>query len=89
MDQDPGFRIAVDEAKAGDGEGGVPIGSCLVSREGKVLGKGRNMRVQNGSAILHVRHSMRTKIATSIDCPPNKGRDGCTGEFWQTSGVCV
>ena len=49
-----GFREAVAEAKAGADEGGVPIGACLVSRGGKILGKGRNMRVQKGSAILHV-----------------------------------
>ena len=49
-----GYREAVSEAKAGAGEGGIPIGACLVSRDGKILGKGRNMRVQSKSAILHV-----------------------------------
>lgn len=54
MDSDPGFITAVQEAKAGFGEGGVPIGACLVSKEGEILGKGHNMRVQKGSATLHV-----------------------------------
>lgn len=54
MDSDPGFVAAVEEAKAGFEEGGVPIGACLVSKEGKILGRGHNMRVQKGSATLHV-----------------------------------
>lgn len=54
MDSDPGFVAAVEEAKAGFEEGGVPIGACLVSKEGEILGRGHNMRVQKGSATLHV-----------------------------------
>lgn len=54
MEHDIGFKAAVEEAKAGFEEGGVPIGACLVSQDGKVLGKGHNMRVQRGSATLHV-----------------------------------
>ena len=45
---------AVEEAKVGASEGGVPIGACLVSQEGRILGKGHNLRVQNKSATLHV-----------------------------------
>lgn len=54
MDQDPGFIAAVEEAKKGASEGGVPIGAALVSKDGKILGRGHNMRVQKGSATLHV-----------------------------------
>lgn len=54
MDNEPGFVAAVEEAKIGLREGGVPIGACLVSQEGKILGRGHNMRVQKGSATLHV-----------------------------------
>ena len=50
---DPGFLAALEEGKKGAAEGGVPIGACLVSKDGKILGQGHNMRVQNGSAILH------------------------------------
>lgn len=57
MDSDPGFVAAVEEAKAGFDEGGVPIGACLVSKEGKILGRGHNLRVQKESATLHVRLS--------------------------------
>ena len=51
---DQGFLVALDECKKGASEGGVPIGACLVAKDGKILGQGHNMRVQNGSAILHV-----------------------------------
>lgn len=54
MEQDPGFIVAVEEAKQGAAEGGVPIGACLVSKDGKILGRGHNMRVQKGSPVLHV-----------------------------------
>ncbi|USW54178.1 Putative cytidine and deoxycytidylate deaminase domain, cytidine deaminase [Septoria linicola] len=50
---DPGFIAALEEAKQGFAEGGVPIGACLVAADGKILGRGHNMRVQKGSAILH------------------------------------
>lgn len=46
------FRVAVEEAERGLAEGGIPIGSVLVHR-GRVLGRGRNRRVQSGSAVLH------------------------------------
>jgi cytosine/creatinine deaminase len=38
--------IAISEAQAGFDEGGIPIGACLVSKDGKVLAKGRNLRMQ-------------------------------------------
>ncbi|KAH8815076.1 putative cytosine deaminase [Xylogone sp. PMI_703] len=53
MNDQEGFAIAVEEAKASFEEGGVPIGAALVSKEGKLLGRGHNMRVQSGSPILH------------------------------------
>jgi cytosine/creatinine deaminase len=52
-DSDPGFLAALEEAKAGSNEGGVPIGACLVAADGRLLGRGHNMRVQKGSATLH------------------------------------
>lgn len=57
MEQDPGFIAAVEEAKIGAAEGGVPIGAALVSKDGRILGRGHNMRFQKGSATLHVSHS--------------------------------
>jgi cytosine deaminase len=46
------YQAAYDEAEKGYQEGGIPIGSVLV-HEGEIIGRGRNRRVQNGSAILH------------------------------------
>jgi len=43
---------AIDEAKQGLTEGGIPIGSVLV-HNGEILGRGHNQRTQKGSAILH------------------------------------
>jgi cytosine/creatinine deaminase len=51
---DPGFIAAVEEAKAGLAEGGIPIGGCLVAADGTILGRGRNLRMQKGSPTLHV-----------------------------------
>jgi len=43
---------AIDEAARGRAEGGIPIGAVLVHR-GRILGRGHNRRVQQGSAVLH------------------------------------
>lgn len=46
------MRVAIEEARQGVSEGGIPIGSLLVHR-GTILGRGHNRRVQRGSVILH------------------------------------
>src|SRR5512145_573992 len=46
------MTAAIDEAKQGLRDGGIPIGSVLV-HEGRIIGRGHNRRVQRGSAILH------------------------------------
>src|SRR3954470_6295999 len=46
------LAAAIAEAKAGLAEGGIPIGAVLVHR-GVIIGRGRNRRVQQGSAVLH------------------------------------
>ncbi len=46
------LQAAIDEAKKGFDEGGIPIGSVLV-HDGKIIGRGHNRRIQKGSAILH------------------------------------
>src|SRR5438552_14719313 len=46
------LSAAIEEAKKGRAEGGIPIGSVLVHR-GRIIGRGHNRRVQKGSAILH------------------------------------
>jgi cytosine deaminase len=57
------LRLAIEEARQGLAEGGIPIGSVLVI-DNQVVGRGHNRRVQNGSAILHA----------EMDCLENAGR---------------
>src|ERR1041384_4101973 len=52
MNRDPWLAAAIEEARRGLSEGGIPIGSVLV-HEGKIIGRGHNCRVQTGSAIDH------------------------------------
>jgi creatinine deaminase len=49
---DPFMLAAIEEARKGLAEGGIPIGSVLVI-DGQIVGRGHNRRVQRGSAILH------------------------------------
>ena len=46
------LEVAIEEARKGMAEGGVPIGSVIV-HGGRIIGRGHNRRVQQGSAILH------------------------------------
>lgn len=46
------LKAAIEEAKKGMEEGGIPIGSVIVYNGG-IIGKGHNRRVQNGSVVLH------------------------------------
>lgn len=46
------MQTAIDEARIGATEGGIPIGSVIV-HAGRIIGRGHNRRVQQGSAILH------------------------------------
>ena len=46
------MQAAVEEARQGLAEGGIPIGSVLV-HQGKIIGRGHNRRVQKGSTTLH------------------------------------
>lgn len=50
--RDPFMQAAVDEAYQGLSEGGIPIGSVLV-HDGKIIGRGHNMRMQSGNPLLH------------------------------------
>lgn len=49
---DPFMQAAIDEAMLGLAEGGIPIGSVIV-HQGRIIGRGHNRRVQQGSAIRH------------------------------------
>ena len=57
------MQAAIQEAKKGLAEGGIPIGSVLV-KDGKIIGRGHNKRVQENDPIIHA----------EIDCLRNAGR---------------
>ena len=59
------MQAAIDQARMGLAEGGIPIGSVLV-RDGKIIARGRNKRVQEKNPILH----------GEMDCLNNAGRMG-------------
>ena len=46
------LKAAIDEAKKGFAEGGIPIGSVIVYNN-EIIGRGHNRRIQNGSVVLH------------------------------------
>jgi cytosine deaminase len=47
------LQTAIDEARAGLAEGGIPIGAALFNAEGKLLGRGHNRRVQENDPSVH------------------------------------
>ncbi|MFA5366756.1 MAG: nucleoside deaminase [Dehalococcoidia bacterium] len=59
------LKAAIDEARKGLAEGGIPIGSVLV-KDGEIVGCGHNRRVQNDDPMAHA----------EIDCLKNAGRIG-------------
>ena len=67
MNSDPFLAAAIDEARQGLKEGGIPIGSVLVYR-GRIIGRGHNQRVQKGSTIHHA----------EMNCLENAGRQAAS-----------
>ncbi len=63
MRMDEFLKVALDEARLGLAEGGIPIGSALVV-DGQLVSRGHNRRIQKGSATLHA----------EMDCLENAGR---------------
>jgi len=61
------MQAALEEARKGREEGGIPIGSVLV-HNGVIIGRGHNRRVQNGSVIRHA----------EMDCLENAGRQSAS-----------
>jgi cytosine/creatinine deaminase len=83
MSHDQTFlRLAFNEAQLGLTEGGIPIGAVLV-HDGRVIGRGHNRRVQNGSAILH----------GEMDALENAGRQPasvyCNSVMYTTLSPCI
>ncbi len=59
------MQAAIDEARKGLSEGGIPIGSVLV-KDGNIIGRGHNRRIQENDPVIHA----------EIDCLRNAGRIG-------------
>ena len=57
------MKVAIEEARKGLSEGGIPIGAVLVC-DGRIIGRGHNQRIQKESAVLHA----------EIDCLEDAGR---------------
>ncbi len=75
------MKAALEEAEMGLREGGIPIGSVFVI-DGKIVGRGHNKRVQDGSVVLHA----------EMDCLENTGRlkakDYKKGVLYSTLSPC-
>lgn len=53
LDYNAMLAVAVEEARTGLAEGGIPIGAALFDKNGKLLGRGHNRRVQENDASIH------------------------------------
>lgn len=73
------LQVAIEEARLGLSEGGVPIGAALFDQRGNLLGRGHNRRVQEGDPSVHGetdafrkagrQHSYRDKIMVTTLAP--------------------
>jgi cytosine/creatinine deaminase len=53
LDYQAMLKVAIEEAKQGLAEGGIPIGAALFDKNGNLLGRGHNRRVQEGDPSIH------------------------------------
>lgn len=72
ISEDEFMLAAIEEARKGLKEGGIPIGSVLV-HQGKIIGRGHNRRIQEGSVIKHgemdaLENAGRLPAATYQEC---------------------
>ncbi|MCO5762284.1 MAG: hypothetical protein NHG36_12345 [Chromatiaceae bacterium] len=95
------MQAAIEEARAGLAEGGIPIGS-VIAHAGPIIGRGHNRRVQQGSAILHAEMDANPRAAARVfpaqaginrSAVPVAHRDfmkmGATGPCALGEGHCV
>src|SRR5713226_9465590 len=62
------LRVALEEARQGLAEGGVPVGAALFDADGKLLGRGRNRRVQEGDPSVHAETDAFRKAGRQRSC---------------------
>ena len=53
LDYEKLLQVAIEEARLGLSEGGVPVGACLADQQGNILGRGHNQRVQQGDPTIY------------------------------------
>src|SRR5579872_458401 len=63
------LAVAVEEARAGLAEGGIPIGAALFQRDGTLLGRGHNRRLQDGDPSVHAETDAFRKAGRRRDYP--------------------
>jgi cytosine/creatinine deaminase len=78
-DYDAMLKVALEEARRGLAEGGIPIGAALFTRSGELLGAGHNRRVQENDPSVHAetdafrkagrQHSYRDKVMVTTLAP--------------------
>ena len=58
------IKVALDEARTGLAEGGIPIGAALIDADGRLVAAGRNRRLQDAACVMHA----------EINCLYNAGK---------------
>lgn len=90
FDDKKGMQIALEEARQSVAQGGIPIGGALIHKDGRVLGRGHNMRMQKGLPTLHgeistLESAGRLPGAVYKDCTMYTTLSPCL----MCSGACV
>ncbi|KAK9456809.1 cytidine deaminase-like protein [Dipodascopsis uninucleata] len=90
MDDELGMAVAYEEAVKGYEEGGIPIGAALVSKDGVVLGRGHNERIQKNNPILHAETSALIN-AGNVDAEVYKSATmySTLASCFMCSGACI
>jgi pyrimidine deaminase RibD-like protein len=79
------MQAAIEEARAGLAEGGIPIGS-VTAHAGPIIGRGHNRRVQQGSAILHAEMDANPRAAARV-FPAQAGMNRAGVPSWEGSAL--
>src|SRR3981081_626672 len=80
------LRIAIDEARQGLAEGGIPIGAALFDSEGRLLGSGHNRRIQENDPSVHGETDAFRKAGRQRDYS-NTIRVSTLAPCWYCSGL--
>ena len=76
--------VAVEEARLGAAEGGIPIGAALFYRDGTLLGRGRNRRIQENDPSVHGETDAFRKAGR-----PQRYQDTVMSPRWRLAGTAA